>query len=87
MSAALYGMLAQIQTAFATPPRPPEESARPRSEENAKFVADACHELRTPLTTIRGFAEFTGRARIDDRAADARIECEAVGWACWSRTC
>lgn len=48
LSAALNGMLAQIERAFA---------ARADSEARLRrFIADASHELRTPLTTIRGHA-------------------------------
>ncbi|MEU8134666.1 sensor histidine kinase [Streptodolium elevatio] len=50
LSAALNGMLAQIETAF---------EARARSEARMlRFVADAGHELRTPLSSVRGFAEL-----------------------------
>ncbi|MCF2533686.1 sensor histidine kinase [Yinghuangia soli] len=50
LSAALNGMLAQIETAF---------EARAQSEARMlRFVADAGHELRTPLSSVRGFAEL-----------------------------
>lgn len=50
LGAALNGMLAQIETAFA---------ARTASEaQMRRFVADASHELRTPLATIRGYGEL-----------------------------
>ncbi|QNG21119.1 HAMP domain-containing histidine kinase [Rhodococcus triatomae] len=77
LSAALNGMLAQIQRAFAQT-EASEEAAR-RSEENMRrFVADAGHELRTPLTTIRGFAELHRQGATTDSALVlARIEGEA----------
>ncbi|PBC78514.1 two-component system OmpR family sensor kinase [Streptomyces sp. TLI_235] len=71
LSAALNGMLAQIEAAFA---------ARAESEARMRrFVADASHELRTPLAGIRGFAELhrMGALPDTDRAMD-RIEAEAV---------
>jgi two-component system OmpR family sensor kinase len=50
LSAALNGMLGQIETAFA---------ARARSEARMRrFVADVSHELRTPLFGIHGFTEL-----------------------------
>ncbi|GAA3795149.1 sensor histidine kinase [Cellulomonas soli] len=64
LSAALNGMLTQIEQAF---------DARTASEERMRrFVADASHELRTPLATIRGYAELyrmgalTERDQVDD---------------------
>ncbi|WP_405012233.1 sensor histidine kinase [Kitasatospora sp. NBC_01539] len=71
LSAALNGMLAQIEAAFAVRA---ESEARMR-----RFVADASHELRTPLAGIRGFAELhrMGALPDTDRAMD-RIEAEAV---------
>ncbi|GAA2823637.1 HAMP domain-containing sensor histidine kinase [Kitasatospora paracochleata] len=71
LSAALNGMLTQIETAFA---------AQAASEARMRrFVADASHELRTPLAGIRGFAELHRMGALDDvdRAMD-RIESEAV---------
>ncbi|PZS31348.1 MAG: two-component sensor histidine kinase [Pseudonocardiales bacterium] len=57
LSAALNGMLAQIEAAFGL--REASETAAKASEERMRrFVADASHELRTPLTSIRGFAEL-----------------------------
>jgi two-component system OmpR family sensor kinase len=74
LTAALNGMLAQLQTAFA---------ARVESEAKMRrFVADASHELRTPLFGIRGSAELyrigglSERADVD-RTMD-RIETEAT---------
>ncbi len=74
LSAALNGMLGQIERAF-----------RARSESEARmrrFVADAGHELRTPLTSIRGFAELYRQGALRDRdeltRAMGRIEDEAV---------
>jgi two-component system OmpR family sensor kinase len=50
LSAALNGMLAQIEQAFG---------AQSASEARMRrFVADASHELRTPLATIRGYGEL-----------------------------
>ena len=50
LAAALNGMLAQLERAFA---------ARGASEERMRrFVADASHELRTPLAAIRGYGEL-----------------------------
>ncbi|RKE20389.1 cell wall metabolism sensor histidine kinase WalK [Streptomyces sp. TLI_171] len=71
LSAALNGMLAHIEKAFAD---------RAASEQRMRrFVADASHELRTPLAGIRGFAELhrMGALQDVDRAMD-RIESEAV---------
>ncbi|MFJ1706699.1 sensor histidine kinase [Kitasatospora sp. NPDC088346] len=71
LSAALNGMLSQIEAAF---------SAQAASEARMRrFVADASHELRTPLAGIRGFAELhrMGALRDVDRAMD-RIETEAI---------
>ncbi|WTW95311.1 HAMP domain-containing histidine kinase [Streptomycetaceae bacterium NBC_01309] len=74
LSAALNGMLAQIETAF---------EARARSEARMlRFVADAGHELRTPLSSVRGFAELhrLGGLREPDEVARMmrRIEDEAA---------
>jgi two-component system OmpR family sensor kinase len=50
LSAALNGMLGQVERAFA---------ARSRSEARMRrFVADVSHELRTPLFGIKGFTEL-----------------------------
>jgi two-component system, OmpR family, sensor kinase len=57
LSAALNGMLHQIESAFRVQQQ--SEAAARRSEQQMRqFVADASHELRTPLTSIRGFAEL-----------------------------
>jgi two-component system OmpR family sensor kinase len=74
LSAALNGMLGQIETAF---------DERTASEDRLRrFVADASHELRTPLTAIRGYAELTRSGAFHDDAERARaivrIEAEAV---------
>lgn len=64
LSAALNGMLAQIEQAFGAQT---ESEARMR-----RFVADASHELRTPLATIRGYGELyrmgalTTKDQVDD---------------------
>ncbi|MEP6696908.1 MAG: HAMP domain-containing sensor histidine kinase [Pseudonocardiales bacterium] len=57
LSAALNGMLAQIEAAFGFR-QASETAARASEERMRRFVADASHELRTPLTSIRGFAEL-----------------------------
>ena len=64
LGAALNGMLAQIEQAFA---------ARTASEARMRrFVSDASHELRTPLAAIRGYAELyrmgalTSKDQVDD---------------------
>lgn len=70
LTAALNGMLVQIEGAVA---------ARARSEERLRrFVADASHELRTPLAGISGFAQLyrMGGAEID--ATMDRIERESL---------
>jgi two-component system OmpR family sensor kinase len=70
LTAALNGMLVQIEAAVA---------ARGRSEERLRrFVADASHELRTPLAGISGFAQLyrMGGAEID--ATMDRIERESL---------
>jgi two-component system, OmpR family, sensor kinase len=77
LSAALNGMLAQIQQALASS----EASAQKAlTSENRmrRFITDASHELRTPLTTMRGFAELyrQGAAR-DMEMVMARIESES----------
>ncbi|MDH6112036.1 two-component system OmpR family sensor kinase [Kitasatospora sp. MAP12-15] len=74
LSAALNGMLDQIESAFA---------ARAESEERMRsFVADASHELRTPLAGIRGFAELYRMGALpsesDVKRTMNRIESEAV---------
>lgn len=77
LSAALNGMLAQIQRAVASS----EASAQKAviSEDRMRrFITDASHELRTPLTTMRGFAELyrQGAAR-DMEMVMSRIESES----------
>ena len=57
LSAALNGMLQQIERAFRVQ-QASEESARKSEQRMRQFVADASHELRTPLTSIRGFSEL-----------------------------
>jgi two-component system OmpR family sensor kinase len=74
LSAALNGMLTQIEAAFA---------ARAESEARMRrFVADASHELRTPLAGIRGFAELYRMGALpgpsDVERTMHRIESEAV---------
>ncbi|MGA5704674.1 sensor histidine kinase [Peterkaempfera bronchialis] len=74
LSAALNGMLTQIEAAFA---------ARAESEARMRrFVADASHELRTPLAGIRGFAELYRMGALSTESevqrTMARIESEAV---------
>jgi two-component system OmpR family sensor kinase len=77
LSAALNGMLAQIQQAMASS-ESSADKARGSEEKMRRFITDASHELRTPLTTIRGFAELyrQGAAR-DVAMLLSRIESEA----------
>ncbi|ORI15411.1 HAMP domain-containing sensor histidine kinase [Rhodococcus sp. 1168] len=78
LSAALNGMLTQIQRAFAASAAS-EEAARASEDKMRRFVADASHELRTPLTTIRGFAELYRQGAMSDIALLMnRIEGEAA---------
>ncbi len=74
LGAALNGMLAQIEQAFA---------ARTASEQRMRrFVSDASHELRTPLAAIRGYGELyrmgalTTKEQVDDTFS--RIEGSAT---------
>jgi two-component system, OmpR family, sensor kinase len=80
LSAALNGMLAQIEHAFGEQ-RASEAGARRSERRMRQFVADASHELRTPLTSIRGFAELFRQGALGDEAelkrALGRIEAEA----------
>ncbi len=77
LSRSLNGMLAQIQSAFATTEA--SEAAAKRSESKMRrFIADASHELRTPITTIRGFAELYRQGAVTDPGMYMdRIEREA----------
>ena len=80
LSAALNGMLGQIETAFSARERS-EAAARDSERRMRQFVADASHELRTPLTSIRGFAELYRQGAADSRQVPdliRRIEHEAV---------
>ena len=81
LSAALNGMLAQIETAFAER-EASEEDARRSEQRMRRFVADASQELRTPLTSIRGFAELFRQGAATEpaevRRAFRRIEDEAA---------
>ena len=59
LSAALNGMLTQLEQAF---------SAREESEARMRrFVADMSHELRTPLFGIKGFAELYRMGGLPER--------------------
>ncbi|MEU6555503.1 HAMP domain-containing sensor histidine kinase [Streptomyces sp. NPDC046915] len=59
LSAALNGMLGQLETAFA---------ARAESEARmSRFVADASHELRTPLAGIKGLTDLHRMGALADR--------------------
>ena len=74
LSAALNGMLTQIEQAFG---------AQTASEARMRrFVADASHELRTPLATIRGYGELyrMGALTTTDQVDDTmrRIEQSAT---------
>ncbi|MFZ1164221.1 HAMP domain-containing sensor histidine kinase [Mycobacterium sp.] len=77
LSAALNGMLAQIQKAMASS-ESSAKSALTSEERMRRFITDASHELRTPLTTMRGFAELyrQGAAR-DMEMVMSRIESES----------
>ncbi|WP_081844434.1 HAMP domain-containing sensor histidine kinase [Cellulomonas sp. URHE0023] len=74
LSAALNGMLTQIERAFGVQTA---SEARMR-----RFVADASHELRTPLATVRGYGELyrmgalTTTEQVDDTMR--RIESSAT---------
>jgi two-component system, OmpR family, sensor kinase len=80
LSAALNGMLVQIEHAFGEQ-RASEASARRSEGKMRQFIADASHELRTPLTSIRGFAELFRQGALgnqeDLERAHGRIEAEA----------
>jgi two-component system OmpR family sensor kinase len=74
LSAALNGMLTQLEAAF---------DARAGSEARMRrFVADASHELRTPLFGIKGFAELYRMGGLPERSdvdrTMRRIEGEAT---------
>ncbi|GGK86600.1 two-component sensor histidine kinase [Planomonospora parontospora subsp. parontospora] len=70
LSAALNGMLGQLETAFAE-----REASEARMR---RFVADASHELRTPLFGIKGFSELHRMGGLPDTdRAMSRIESEA----------
>ncbi len=59
LTAALNGMLGQLETAFAT---------RAESEARmSRFVADASHELRTPLAGIKGLTDLHRMGALPDR--------------------
>ncbi|MFL6124388.1 ATP-binding protein [Actinophytocola sp.] len=70
LTAALNGMLTQIEKAV---------SARARSEERLRrFVADASHELRTPLAGISGFTQLYRMGGAEIEATMDRIERESL---------
>ncbi|MFC4062719.1 sensor histidine kinase [Planomonospora corallina] len=70
LSAALNGMLGQLETAFAD-----REASEARMR---RFVADVSHELRTPLFGIKGFSELHRMGGLSDAGpAMGRIESEA----------
>jgi two-component system OmpR family sensor kinase len=59
LSAALNGMLGQLEAAFA---------ARAESEARmSRFVADASHELRTPLAGIKGLTDLHRMGALSDQ--------------------
>ncbi|WP_081681167.1 cell wall metabolism sensor histidine kinase WalK [Cellulomonas sp. URHD0024] len=74
LSAALNGMLTQIERAFDV-----QTASEVRMR---RFVADASHELRTPLATIRGYGELyrMGALTTTDQVEDTmqRIESSAT---------
>ena len=72
LSAALNGMLAQVESAFRARERS-ESAARASEDRMRRFVADASHELRTPLTSIRGFAELYRQGAVRDPAEVDRL--------------
>lgn len=72
LSAALNGMLTQIEGAF-TQERESRRQARASEDRMRQFVADASHELRTPLTSIRGFAELHRMGAATDEADVRRL--------------
>lgn len=77
LSAALNGMLAQLQRAVADSEASAEQ-ARHSEDRLRRFITDASHELRTPLTTIRGFAELYRQGAADDvEMLMSRIESES----------
>src|SRR6476646_9192943 len=77
LSAALNGMLAQIQQAVASS-ESSAEAARTSEDRMRRFITDASHELRTPLTTIRGFAELYRQGAANDvEMLMSRIESES----------
>ena len=71
LSAALNGMLTQIERAFEVQTA---SEARMR-----RFVADASHELRTPLATIRGYGELyrMGALTTTDQVDDTMVRIES----------
>ncbi|GIH75699.1 sensor histidine kinase [Planobispora longispora] len=70
LSAAINGMLGQLERAFAG-----REASEARMR---RFVADASHELRTPLFGIKGFSELHRMGGLPDvDRAMRRIESEA----------
>ncbi|WP_068929273.1 sensor histidine kinase [Planobispora rosea] len=70
LSAALNGMLGQLESAFTS-----REASEARMR---RFVADASHELRTPLFGIKGFSELHRMGGLPDvDRAMRRIESEA----------
>ncbi|WP_292981491.1 HAMP domain-containing sensor histidine kinase [Mycobacterium sp.] len=77
LSAALNGMLAQIQRAVAASEASAQKAVN-SEDRMRRFITDASHELRTPLTTMRGFAELyrQGAAR-DMEMVMSRIESES----------
>ena len=72
LSAALNGMLVQIEAAFRTR-EASERAARESEDRMRRFVADASHELRTPLTSIRGFAELYRQGAVGSPGDIARL--------------
>jgi len=71
LSAALNGMLGQIESAFRVQ-QASETAARASEQRMRRFVTDASHELRTPLTSIRGFAELYRQGAAGDAHDVAR---------------
>jgi two-component system OmpR family sensor kinase len=72
LSAALNGMLAQIQQAMASS-EASAQKALISENRMRRFITDASHELRTPLTSIRGFAELYRMGAVPEQSDVDRV--------------